>query len=369
MKKRIKYVRKEKGISYDTLTIPKEFSLRTNGVTQTMIGTFDECRMKWLLSINKVKQVGASQTFFGSVVHDILEKFYKQKWTERTLKTKGEKSIISWIDEYFNEFGAKRISGVTKDYERLTKIHVEVILTEYIKHYKQDFLEMRFEQVEGEFAVDFRGVTLRGKKDGRYRDRKGHLWVVDHKTMGSISESSMLLRLSFDLQMLMYILADEIEYGEEVYGCLYNVIRRPTTNPRKDESFNEYKDRLRLRVQTEHEKDGRSYWFKRYDIAYTKKDRSKFLWEFSQVLFEMSDVLSFKLPVRRKASSCEIPYRCKYLEACATRSLNGYDIGGKLFPELSSDKVVKLNGGKKSWQESKNGKKKNRDISAQRSTD
>ena len=74
----------------------------------------------------------------------------------------------------------------------------------------------------------------------------------------------------------------------------------------------------------------------RYDIAYTEQDKIDFLSDLDSILCDMLEASKGKLHMRKKGSSCEMPYRCKYLDACASKNMSGFVQGTKLFTELNS---------------------------------
>jgi len=212
----------------------------------------------------------------------------------------------------------------------------EAILLAYIKYYARDFRELRFEEVERTFCVKYGQFYLRGKVDGRFRDRTGGVWHIEHKNYGRINEETITLKLAFDLQNLMYLLADRLENNRQLCGVLYNILRRPEV--RKEMLTGDLRKHVAKAIASKP-----AYYFLRWEIPYTALDLDTFDRELTKKLFELQarcaecsgsgagDTLQ---AFWKNECACELPYSCEFLNACASGHLTGYRQKPVLFTEL-----------------------------------
>lgn len=98
------------------------------------------------------------------------------------------------------------------------------------------------------------------------------LWLVEHKTAGSIDEDY-VRELSMDPQVQDYILgARAAPWGKKVRGVIYNVIRKPSIRPKQGESLAAYQNRLVEDYQARPE----FYFYRAYlraDLGVLKRQR------------------------------------------------------------------------------------------------
>lgn len=300
------------------ITLPKNYDMQRDGITQSMISNFF-CRQHFVYAVNRWYDSSReiSSFGFGSLVHDMLERIYKNGCGEPIMND----VIDTWIDVY--DFGVKE-SAQTE----LIRAKAYVLLTEYIKHYKEDFTQKKFTNIENTFEVMFRGYKLRGKIDGRYKIKSSN-WIMENKTKGKIDEQELLLMLSFDFQNLFYITADEIRTRETIKGVLYNIIRNPQSKLLKKERLHTYQERLRKEVQKNPE-----HYFLRFEIAYTEEDKRYFKYELANLLWEIDQFLKDKLPTYKNRLLCHGAWRCEFLNACGNGTMAGYSKKKRLFEEL-----------------------------------
>jgi hypothetical protein len=246
------------------------------------------------------------------------------------------KDLPDVIETNLNEFKFSPVFRI-EEQERMKAIG-QAVLENYIVWYKKDFVEMRFEEVESKFDVRWEGFRLRGKKDGRFRTKDNSVWHIEHKNYGRINEESMVLKLAFDLQNLMYLLADHVEFDRILKGVLYNVLRRPDV--KKAMSIHEIYKYLKDLIK----KDPQHY-FLRFEIPYTKVDLTIFKGELLTKLTQLQTEceLAHDSPENtpkifyKNEFACEMPYKCDFLNACSSGQLIGYCKKSKLFSELEDD--------------------------------
>lgn len=307
------------------LTVPKDYSLSNTGITQGLLTTFMSCQFKFLYKLNRWSHPKKNKvTLFGSMTHDILEKIYSHFRKRKTIAR--DSTIEKWINNWPED--RSDILGVMQEDVEMARAKCYVILTEYVAWYSEDFKDMSWTDVETVFEVKHNNVIMRGKRDGRFLEHKKP-WLLETKTKSKIDEDAILLRLVFDLQNLFYVTADEMETGEELAGVLYNVIRNPGHRLKVGETLYDYTERIRQDIQSRPE-----HFFKRYETPYREEDKLQFDKEFSSIIKEVQDFLDCGVPSYKNTSNCESPYKCEFLEACASGSLAGYRQADTIFPEL-----------------------------------
>lgn len=286
----------------------KSYSLHSDGLTQSLISAWCECPQKFEYKINRWEGFQRDTTNFGTLFHDALEMIYNIKNRAPT-----EKDIYDFLEDHDDLNGMKAI----------------VLLNEYIKVYKGDFKNKRFIAVEKVFDVPYNGVRLRGKFDGLYTAKDGSLWIIEHKTKSQINEDDLMLKLSFDFQNQFYIVCAGIHYKKPIAGILYNVIRNPAHKQGAKEGRVDFQKRLQKEVA-----ENPDHFFKRFEVPYTKKQMTMFTEKELPAKIESIE----RRVVYKNQGACSSPFRCSFLNACGTGSMNGYTATKDPFSELKEVK-------------------------------
>jgi len=309
-----------------SLCVPADFTLEKQGITQSLIATFLQCRQKFVYSINRMSSAKKiATTNFGSIVHDGLAVLY-------SVKPHPVVSDIAGSLRVYRQENAKDLATLDAQQVERDFAVAEVMLAKYISYYKSDWTEMRDRQPENE--INFvplldKEIVGRCKIDGRYRDKARKKWLIEHKTKGRISEESLVKRLAFDPQNLFYLLADFRSTKEEAIGVLYNIIRNPQIKPKVNESLPDFCKRLTEDINTRPE-----FYFLRYEIPYTSSDKKRFENHLREIILDIERLTKGESAVYRNCYSCDSPYPCEYLDACASNSFAGYFQREKIFSEL-----------------------------------
>ena len=191
--------------------------------TSSEIGSWVGCRMRWWFRYHEhlVPLKPQAPLSFGSLCHAGLEALY--------LGLNSFGVMCTYIDENDNPWNSAETQFI---------IQSAVTLIEgYMLHDPIKAMGHTVEAVEEEFIVPLRSPAGRryksymfaGKKDLKTRDRHGNKWLTDHKT------SAMALNpehLPLDDQMGFYIWA-ESQTGDAPVGIIYNLIRKPTSDPKE----------------------------------------------------------------------------------------------------------------------------------------
>jgi len=172
--------------------------------SHSKLGTFQQCRYKYKLQyIDKVKVdvPDTVETFMGKLVHETLEKLYKDL---KYQKLNSKEELLAFFESLWNEQWTDNVLIVKKEYtsENYKEMGKKFIV-EYFDHYKpfdqwktigletQDFLDL-----ENNHQYHVRIDRLACDKEGNY-------YVCDYKTNNSLKPQE---ELDEDRQLAMYSL-------------------------------------------------------------------------------------------------------------------------------------------------------------------
>ena len=323
-------ISKKKAETPLSMIIPESYSLRVQGITQSLISSFLQCRQKFVYAINRMSSPKkAERTLFGNIVHFALSILYKQK-----------NFSIAMLSQAITDYRALNqieLSALDKKKVERDFAVAEVVMTAYLSFYCKDWTEMKDREPEKEVEVtlhneDGSGHAIckcRCKIDGRYRDKSKAKWLLETKTKGRISEESLVKRLAFDPQNLFYLMCDRLDTGEEAAGVLYNIIRNPQIKQKQDETMQQFCERLRADIKLRPE-----FYFIRFEIPYTSTDKKRFEKHVYEIILDIDRLVKGENKVYRNCYSCDSPYECEFLDACASNSFAGYQQKEKIFSEL-----------------------------------
>lgn len=303
------------------MRVPIGYSIGKQGLSQSLITTFQTCPRKFLYKVNGYRSASKSGTFlFGNIVHEALDKLYSGvaiQWNMFELNfQKNKPQIFEGIDP----------QQIETDFAM-----AEIVIDEYCKRYTDDFTEKKFVGVEEEFETEFQSVKLRGKKDGKCVIA-GKKWLMEHKTKSRISEDSLMKKLAFDFQNLFYMTCDEIDNKEELAGVLYNVIRKPQLKQGK-KTLAEFCQRVREDIQSRPD-----FYFMRWEVPYTKVDKKQFRKELEQKICTIEEVIADNFFYKCE-NACDGMFSCEYLDNCAADNFKGLTKTKDIFPELDNTNV------------------------------
>jgi PD-(D/E)XK nuclease superfamily len=150
---------------------------------------------------------------FGTVGHLALEAYYRA-WMAGDLDGR----LSSALDA---------IVGV----HHVDAVKLRVLVTAY--HHRWGAEDWDVLAVEQEFRFMLGAHEIGGKIDAIVRDRRGLIYVVEHKTTGTDASvgSPYWERLTIDTQVSIYIDGASM-LGYDVAGCVYDVIKRPAHEPK-----------------------------------------------------------------------------------------------------------------------------------------
>jgi len=329
MKRKIKVKRKKKEPKVKNLHFPVEpYIKQLFGISQSLFTSYQLCDRILLFMLNRWTRPGKEENFFyGNVVHEVLDRCYSYYET-----APGEEEIEEEMNDYLDEQqNSGELGWITTAKLEHYKLLVVVVLTKYFEFYEDDF-DFEFEEVEGQFDVQWKGFRLIGKCDGKFRKKvkgKNKRFLFEHKTKTQISEDNIVLKLLLDFQNKYYMLADFVRCGSWVDAVLYNIIRRPQLKKGGNESSSAFADRLSKDIDSRPD-----FYFKRFEAEYSKEIMNDFQVQLFEKLTIMDKLIKGSRMLLLNESNCLSAYPCDYLEACSTGSLKNYKQQKYISPEL-----------------------------------
>ena len=260
-------------------------------ITASEIGTWKTCRKRWWFSYDQCLEplVPAKPLSYGSAVHEILAKFYSHEFP-------GTKEFLAyqegvWGDEV--DFIAEEISCLIDAYINIGPFYDHEIVG----------IEKEFKvKVPSPKQYHYERLQFAGKIDLEIKDQHGNLWLVDHKTSKGTLDSQWLELAD---QMKYYLWA-KIQQGHSPVGIIYNLIRKPSIKPHKNDTPEIWAKRL-----TEDIKSRPEFYFQREPIVKTDQDIEQIGVELWQLAHEVGKGMIYRNP-----GSCQLWNNCPYRDLC-----------------------------------------------------
>jgi len=317
------------------LTIPDNYSLEETGLTQSLAHMFSDCPRKFLLAINRWRsKKGQEKYTIGSIVHDVLSVAYIQKPVKYI-----DAFVANEIKEYFLlqlNSGLNKFQYIEKQQLEIYRTIAYCLLIKYIEYYKDDFGTAKFTNTEREFASMINGILWRGKIDGEHTVKKDKsLWVLETKTKSRINDETIQKGLSMDFQGRLYCKVKEVESSKNVSGFIYNVIRVPGIKPHKQETIQQFSQRLQDDTDVRPE-----YYFMRWEVPLSVDDKRSFLSDLNTIETDIKNYMncdsrSAKISDIKNCFACTGGISpCQYLDACIQGHTGGYYQSETIFDEL-----------------------------------
>jgi hypothetical protein len=206
------------------------------------------------------------------------------------------------------------IAAIKKEEKGAEHDTLQTALFLAIAHDKKwgQFPHVRPELVEKVFCwKPARGILAKGRIDLVTEEKDG-LWIVDHKITGAAIEVDYLERAGLDGQLSWYLLGFQEHTGIRPRGAFINIICRPRTYRRVDESIETYLGRC----ASEYEVNPFGYFHRQ---ATTRDDRllDEKREEIIRTAHEIRGCKRKKLWVKNDAICFLRERRCPYIPLCA----------------------------------------------------
>lgn len=235
---------------------------------------------------------------YGSCFHQCMEIIMLNKLNGTT---------IDWSD---------KLATYSQDVQLMVNIMVDAAL-EY-----DDFLDsVRPIVVEEEIYTIYDGINLGGKIDciGEY---EGEIWVIDYKTS---SRNAYEKRYQLDIQMNIYYHLAESR-GFKPKGAIVYHVRVPTLKQRKNESRDEYYERVKgdMLQQTVFPDSRRTTYFNVMKYEKTRESVEESLKDIRSTIHmieqedEWGENDSNKVAYRRNTTACfDFMKACEFYDVCS----------------------------------------------------
>lgn len=302
------------------------------GVTQGSLQGFQLCRNKSRLYFQGYQPKFTSPALvYGSIGHSILEGVFNDFRIGEISKPPTRLEISPYVERALKSYRKENPfeSSATTQQISYAGGTCEVILPLYFDFWKKDFVDKKFEKVEGSFSIPYelkdgtgRKTVVRGKQDGVFRvpKRPKELWLMEHKFKSFIQEENLVDTLSLDFQVNVYLWALRRLYGIVPTGVLYDIIRKPSIRQNRSETFQVYCKRLEKDVQSRPE-----FYFIRLEICISEKDMDKFEIEFEYLLRDFVNWFDKSIGHYKNTYHCVDKYgRCPYLPICSKEDYSGF---------------------------------------------
>jgi len=169
--------------------------------SNSKLGTFDQCKYKFRLQyIERIRTgVRSIEAFMGSMVHDTLEKLYKDL---QSSKMNSKDDLMQFYLKHWKKNWTDDIV-VAKEYanpEMYQNMGVEFLLSYYDKYHPFDQLKIIGVETNEKLELTNNNKYY-VKIDRLAADEKGNYYVIDYKTGGTIKSQE---ELDQDRQLAMY---------------------------------------------------------------------------------------------------------------------------------------------------------------------
>lgn len=156
----------------------------------------------------------------------------------------------------------------------------------------------------------FSGV-FDGVWPGNHPDHPDEIVLGEWKTAAVVNRDYMQ-RLELDFQVSTYLWAASAIYGVPVRKVVYRVIKKPTIKQKKDESVEEYSERV-----TADYLDRPEHYFFEEIVERTDKQLEDWTWQAWAIHKRILQIKGGSLPPIRNTQSCISRGRCPYFDLCA----------------------------------------------------
>lgn len=305
----------------------------SDGLTQSFLNEWLACKERAHLSY----RLGYSSTStsnaltFGSLFHTCLERYYNHLKLEIRPEKIDVQSLLKNVLTDFKKEQLKEKMWTPFEEENfiLNQGYLEILFPAYLnKHLKKD-LDLKWAVIEEQFDTKINEVRLIGKYDRVAVNKNNETWLFETKTK-SIIDPNIQDRLSFDLQVMVYILTYQAQFKNKPVGFVYDIIKRPSLRKGKNETLKHFLDRLRGDVDDS--------YFMRIRMKIDQKEFDRWKEEFFQMLTEFKEWAKGGKYYRNPAA-CETRYgTCRMIRLCGLKDDTGLYKREKCFPELQEAK-------------------------------
>jgi hypothetical protein len=325
---------------------PYSYDPRKDGVTQSILATWLECREKARLStIEGLSSRGSSKPLVhGDVMHRILKRYYLYLLHGRP---ESQMRPSAWVDEVHAEWTKENADAPTdsKDLATEAAIMGRIIMPRYVARWHTHDSKVKWTMAESTFRVHIpvmmeRGrieqVLFTGQIDGGF-ESGGKEVLFETKNKGQFSDK-LMSALSIDHQLGAYLTALGRMRKHQPKKVLYNLIRRPQERKKKDESLSEFASRVAANIDKEPE-----HYFERYKVDLSKEEVDKLVFSTEFKIAEFyrwweghrdANTLKTLDPMWNGHACIQGYMTCHFIPICANGDRSNHCVRKLVHPEL-----------------------------------
>jgi hypothetical protein len=326
----------------------KSYDPSRDGVTFSLLSKFKNCREFARLYLKgwKPKSLGMG-IVFGSITHSLFQQVYEDVRAGKLTKppsTDYVKKHVAIVEKQWREDNPKADSESLERLE-VTCIIAESVLPMYFQFWAEDFKttwnkpETEFRhafQVEHPFTRKTLKTFLRGKIDASFltKPNAARPWLFETKTksrIGEQGETNLTDILPHEMQVGIYLIILMINNkGKAPAGLLYNIVRRPSVKPKKNENLKAFAQRIIADVRKRPE-----YYFLRLRMTVDAQDLNIRYEELEDTVADFLMWWKGEIGHYKNSDYCENKYgTCSMLPICGRRDFSRHYRSDRIFSEL-----------------------------------
>ena len=316
-----------------------KYSVETDGITQSLLGTFLQCRKKAKLSCEGWSSKYASMGLtYGTIGHAILEAVYTDVQSRKLKDVPTVQQIrkyVNHVEDIWNKENP-RADKKALEYLQLSCLIAEATMPLYFEYWVKDLKEIKWMHLEHEFKIPYTTSTglktiLRGKMDGVFANPK-KVWLFESKFKSRVDEGDLMDTLSFDFQVLFYLYALMELHKVQPAGFLYNVVRRIGLKQGAKETITQFAERCIEDIRERPE-----FYFIRREVSIGSDEMKEFVVELDGLIIDFHNWANGKAYSYKNTNSCLDKYgRCTFLNICSGQGYGAYTKREHMFRELEA---------------------------------
>lgn len=214
-------------------------------VTYSELDSFATCPFQWwkrYVELKRPKQKSVKLSF-GAAIHQGIETFYGRSG-----------NALEVVQTYCNKVREEaQRDGLTLDEEyELTLKKATYVMEAYLTRYAGDFDKYNIMSVEPKFRIPLcthkgQKIVICGKVDRITVEKHSGLFLpVETKTAASWNPDINRLMLDFQISVYAWAISKMLKLHDVTF--LYDVIRKPAIRQKKDESVEEFLNRVKAEM-------------------------------------------------------------------------------------------------------------------------
>lgn len=265
------------GFRWPNSNAPREserWQFQRDGVSPSLINEFLLCREHFRLGTAEGWRSSGYEFSieFGNIFH----------WLHaQRCKMKKDRPVAEMLKLYKEVFAKQKIvmTPTDKRDQETGYAMTTAVWPEYCTKYKEDLKRkwtlfedpVSIEYVYYISGIDFK-TRLRGVLDGLYEE-EGGLVLHEMKTKSQMNPFAIQTVLHLDVQVMTYAtILRKLYPNKKIKGCSYDLIRRPGSNPKKNETLQQYSKRIAGNVKNEPD-----HYFARPHLDLSNEDIDKWV--------------------------------------------------------------------------------------------